>query len=155
MATESLDDALKRTEQQRLDNALNIAAAWDKAHPGQADTYDPHRLWIHRAVLLARALLKRHHQLEPHLRWDSKRHPKYRLALFKANAEEVPHDEPVFLVRGRDPLSAPIVRQYADLVRPVIGDRGADDLLELAAEIEAYADKRLPNDPRGEGGDNG
>lgn len=95
------------------------------------------------------ASVARHH-LEPHLRWDSTSAPKYHLAIFNT-AGELPHAEPVFLVRGRDPFAAPIVRQYAGLVRPVVGQEAAQKLLTLAEEIQDYADKRMPDgEHRGE-----
>ena len=44
----------KGLEAARSLHALLLAEQWDSKHPGATDSYDPHRLWIHRAVRLAR-----------------------------------------------------------------------------------------------------
>jgi hypothetical protein len=53
---------------------------------------------------------------------------------------KIPHDEPVFLLRGQDPSSAPAVREWAADAE----DRGADPelcerVLDWADQMELYA----------------
>lgn len=78
-------------------------------------------------------------------RWDSKRRPKYLVDIQKANGETLPEDEPVFILRGRDPFAAPLVRMYAQLKGSITTERDVNDLMELAREMEEFEHHRLPD----------
>lgn len=78
-------------------------------------------------------------------RWDSLSHPKYHVAIHKADGTPLPDDEPLFVLRARDPLAAVLVRQYASLKRTFTNEADSEALLALATEMEEYEGKRLPD----------
>lgn len=61
------------------------------------------------------------------------------------SVEGIPHDEPVFLLRGQDALAAMTVRHYAQL-RQSAGDKlGHKQCQEVAADMERWPAKKMPD----------
>ena len=54
-------------------------------------------------------------------------------------------DEPVFILRGRDPLAAKAVRFYAKLRRKAGDDKGASSCLKAAQALSDWPQKRMPD----------
>lgn len=60
-------------------------------------------------------------------------------------AQHIPTDEPVFLLRGRDPAAAAAVRAWAVAYYALGGWHAViEEALQQADRLEAWADKQLP-----------
>jgi hypothetical protein len=56
------------------------------------------------------------------------------------------HDEPLFILRAKDPLAAPLVRQWAQMARNMAQHEPAkaDEAIKLAEAMEAWRSARFP-----------
>ena len=68
----------------------------------------------------------------------------YVILAWKADGTPLPTDEPLFVLRAWDPGAAPAIRQYANLMRDVIGESGYEACIARAKEVEEYDEQRMP-----------
>ncbi|KKN45760.1 hypothetical protein LCGC14_0679830 [marine sediment metagenome] len=60
--------------------------------------------------------------------------------------KEIPPNEPVFLIRGQDILSGPIVRDYAILYLAVTNDKpGFNRIIDVANQMDMWHFKKIPD----------
>ena len=60
--------------------------------------------------------------------------------------KKIPPNEPVFLIRGQDILSGPIVRDYAILYLATTNDKpGFNRIIDVANQMDMWHFKKLPD----------
>lgn len=74
---------------------------------------------------------------------------------FQDPENKIPEDEPVFLIRGRDPIAPAVLRYYADMQRSratrimARGSMEMEDALDLACVVERHATAMEEWNPHG------